>query len=66
MGLLVNFIIGLVAEAVNAVATKAQLTESQQAINAIVAQMPAELGGMIVAFLGGMSGLITAVAGLFT
>ena len=59
------FIIGLVATAADAVATEAQTTEAQTAINAIVAALPAELGGMIVAFLTGAAGLMTAVGGLF-
>ena len=65
MGLLVNFIIGLVAVAIDALATEAQTVTAQNTINAVVDQLPGELGGMVVDLLTGMAGLMTAVGGLF-
>jgi hypothetical protein len=70
MAVLVNFIIGLVAKATTAMMTnlsaEAQSTPSQLAINTVVQQLPGELGGMIVDFLNGMAGLVTALSGLLT
>ena len=65
MGILVNFIIGLVSTGVTAVAEAAQENSAQLAINAIVQQLPGEIGGMIVDFVQGLTGIVPAILALF-
>jgi hypothetical protein len=65
MALLVNFIIGLVSTGVTAVADAAQEPLAQSTINAVVQQLPGEVGGMIVDFVEGLTGIVPAILALF-
>jgi hypothetical protein len=65
MATLITFIFGLVAVVGGALANAASYSQGQAAIGQIVATLPTDLGTMLVGFLNGAAGLMTAVGGLF-
>ena len=65
MAVLVTFIFGLVATAADALKNGASYSQGQAAIGQIVATLPGDIGTMLVGFLTGAAGLMTAVGGLF-
>lgn len=65
MALLVQFVLGLVAKAAANIAGESTTVQAGYAINGIVAQLPGDLGVMVVQFVTGLAHLWTAITGIF-